>query len=492
MKRFLPQVKNWRDIVLIIYTWLVLMCYAFAYIDFTSYEPRKRLYFITVAEIIFIAALYFCPKILRWAESLTLKHEQSGKKIFVRTWLIIFSAFLAMYIIFYPGGFNPDSIDQYGQAIGATNFNDWHPVLHTLFAFVIPLKISGGWIGSIALFQIIIFSLALAYMFSAVIEFSNKIFTRSFLIYMLVSPGILGISLCVYKDAEFSVMAMLSMTFAAKIYFTGGQWLNKPQNIIVFIIVLTLTTIFRHNAILFTFPLLIAVMLFSGRRKNIFMLVSFFLLIFLIRGPLYSFLNVEAPGYRKYESLGASMSIITTAAKETPEFLDDDIVIFARELTRDKVEEAGYIKMLGMVVRCFKQSPLVSLRTFCELIGRSFGIAGAYYVGSVPYIAENDYGIKFGGIYSLERVFYAYTYGSMMTLKHIFWHTGVINLVIIILLLAKCHDFKKFCLVSPVLIYNLGTTILSRSNEFRFFAYSFLILPLIIIILMTKNFNERN
>lgn len=499
MKKFIPQVKNWRDLMLIIYAWLILMVYALAYIDFSDYEARKRFYVITVAEVLLIAVIYICPKIMRFAENLSIQPEASSNrtKFFLKTWLIFFAAFLAMYIIFYPGGFSADSIGQYSQALKLENYNDWHPVLHTLFAFTLPLRLSGGWIGSIVLFQIFVFSLAMAFMLLTVYDFSNKVYTRAVMLYMLLSPAVLGISICMYKDTSFAVTAMLAMTFAARVHFTNGKFLNSAKNTICFVAVLVLTTIFRHNAILFTFPLLIAVMLYAGTKQKVLMLVLFLALIFLIRGPLYSSLNVEAPGYRKYETLGAAMSIITTAAEETPEVLDSDIVEFASEMTPDKVEEAGYAKMLGMVWRCLKQSPFVTLKVFCLYEGRAMGIAGVFSEGTAPYIVENNYGVEFRGLYALSRLFYFYSYGSMMTLKHIFWHPGIISLAVIILILAKLtQDFRRLCLVMPVLIYNYGTMILSRSNEFRFYAYGFLVMPLIMIIALryndSKNFNEGN
>ena len=497
--RFISYLKDWRNLILVIYLWFVLMAYAIVYIDFSSFEARKRFYIVTVAEVILIALLYICPKIMRFAERIFIMPDKdtlsSGDKFkfFVRTWLIFFAAFFVIYIIFYPGGFSGDSIWQYGQAKGLTHYNDWHPVLHTLFAFTLPLKLSGGWVGSVALFQIIIFSGALAYMFSTILEYSSKKYTRIVLIYTLVSPATLGISVCMYKDTSFAAMAVIAMTMAIRIYFTNGKWLNDTKHMILFVIILTVATIFRHNAILFTLPLLLAVIFFAQRWRKIFMPVLFLALLFMIKWPLYSYLNVEAPGYRQFETLGVPLEIINTAARETPERLDPDILDFAKKYNSDYVEETGYAKILNMAFRCLKQSPFVSIKAFADVTDLVYGISGVFVGGCVPYIRDNSYGIQDNGIYFLERLFYFYSYGSMMTMKHIFWHLGVLHLVIIILVLAKLSfKDKRILFILPMFMYNFGTMLLLKINDFRFFYYSLPVMPLIIMLILLQGRRDKS
>lgn len=128
MKKFLPPIRSWKDIALAAYLWLVLMAYAVVYINFSSFEARKRLYIISVAEVILLVLLYVCPKIMRMAEQFTIdsasKCTTERLRYFLKVWLLFFAAFFVIYIIFYPGGFSADSTDQYAQAAGINHYND--------------------------------------------------------------------------------------------------------------------------------------------------------------------------------------------------------------------------------------------------------------------------------------------------------------------------------------------------------------------------------
>ena len=54
-----------------------------------------------------------------------------------RAWWTLFIALAAcqsvVLWIMWPGGFPADAIDQLSQVVGVSGFNDWHPVIHTLF-----------------------------------------------------------------------------------------------------------------------------------------------------------------------------------------------------------------------------------------------------------------------------------------------------------------------------------------------------------------------
>ncbi len=141
-----------------------------------------------------------------------------------------------------------------------------------------------------------------------------------------------------------------------------------------------------------------------------------------------------------------------------------------------------------MAFRCLKKSTWVSVKTIADITDLVYGISGVFIGGCMPYIVENSWGITDKGIYFLERLFYAYGYGSMMLLKHVFWHLGIVNIIIIILVLAKLSlkklsDLKILCLVLPVFVYNYGTMLLLKINDFRFFYYTWPVLPLVILML---------
>ena len=470
-------------------------------------------YIISISEVISLLLLYICPKLLKFAEGLTIHNDPEGKitrKFFVESLLISFAVFFSMYIIYYPGAFSPDSISQYTQAAGFVNYSDWHPALHTLFAFTLPLKVTGGWIGSIVLFQIIIFSLALAYMAYTLAEFGNIKYARLFLLYILINPATLGISIYPWKDVSFSVFAMLAMTFAVRVYFSGGEWLNSAKHVIIFVLIISAATIFRHNAILFTLPLLIAVMLYVSSWKKKFLLAAGFLLvIFVIKIPVYSSLGVESPKKRITETTGVLLTIMSNAVKETPNNLKSDVKEFVysiapeeilrkyyvtgnfnsikwRGISSDVIEQAGYAKIIYMAFRSLIESPLASLKGFFTLTDMVYSIAGPVDWDIIPGISGNKYEIKDSGINIMQKIFWLYVKITVLLLKHVFWHIGILTLIMFILTLAKVRDVKKLFLVIPLFTHNFGTMLLLSAHDFRFFYCTYLIAPIIYLVLLVK------
>ena len=565
MKKFTSYLKGWRGVSLIIYMWLILMAWAVVYVDVMSVEMRKRFYIVSVAETILLALIYICPRLLRFAEKINIAHENESSRssIFLRTWLITLGVFLLMYLIFYPGGFSDDNINQYAQAMGYKNYNDWHPVIHTLLMFTLPLKITGGWTGSINLFQLIMFSLGLAYMACVMSEYANKKYSKFFIWYIMLNPATLSLAITPQKDTMFALTCMLLLCFGTRIYFTHGQWIQNTFHTAIFIIILTLCTLFRHNAVLFTLPLLFAVSLCMNKRRALVILICFVCLFWAVKYPLYERLNVERPGRRQVEMLGLPMSVIGNAVKETPERIDSDIKEFAysvapkivwddifnifigfisveyatgripeseREKFRDfdgvnleAIESMGWRNVLNMAVRCFRVSAWHSLRAVLAPTSIVYGIAGPPVGRIIPVVKPNDYGLannnffrlnalaelmekilpfndsvtgnyymNDGGGFSLQSLFILCEYAVMVLFRHIFWCIGVLNLAMIIFVLAKLdfsklNDWKKLCFTLPLFCYNFGTMLLLKSNDFRYFYYSYLVFPLMLLMLIKSD-----
>jgi len=513
MKRFLSYVMGWRGIALITYMWMILLAWVIVYIN-----THSKTYLVYLAGVMLFVSLYVCPKILRRAESLSLKTESESftgnekRKFFFMLLLASFGIFFAMYITFYPGGFSPDSLDQYAQAVGIKKYNDWHPAIHTLFSFTLPLKISGGWLGSIVLFQIVLASLSLSYMALTLAEYGSRKYAALFLAYILVNPVTLGILMYPWKDVAFAVSAMLSMTFALRVYFSGGKFL-RPANIFLFIVFISSATLFRHNAVLFTFPLLLAVLFYAGKKQKAVIVTGCCVFVLAVKFILYPYLGVEKPGYRIVETTCAPMTVIANAVYEAPEKLDSDIQSFIYEvapkekwqelyavgsynnvkwngINKNAIEEAGYAKILGMTLRCLKKAPLESLRGFAALTDMVYGICGSVDWVLLPYVHENDYGMEAGGISILQRVFFFGMNVTRVFLKHLFWHIGVMLLIIIIFILAK-SDWRKFFLSVPILAYDFGTMLFLGGNDFRFFWCTYLVFPLVLLVLLRDKGEAR-
>lgn len=492
VRKSLQYIKGWRGVALISYMWLILMAYVIVYVDISSYEARRRLYIVSIAEVILLALIYICPRLLRLAERLRIVHqdntfpENCRRRFFLKTWLITFTVLFIMYLVFYPGGFTPDNVSQYAQASGIIGYDDWHPVLHTLIFYTLPLKLSGGWTGSIVLFQILVFSSAFAYVLCILADYGNVIYAKLVMIYTLISPASLGFLLFPLKDSAMAMTCMLLMAFTVRIYFSGGAWLDDVRHVALFGVILSAATLFRHNAVLFTLPLLLVIMYYTRGLRRALLPVIFVVLLLIVKIPLYSWLNVQKPGYRQFEMLGIPIAVISEAAEKAPDMLDKDILDFADDLTKDKVEETGYASILEMSYRCMKSAPMICIKRVLDVTDMVYGVAGIFIGGNVPYIRDNPYGLEIKGIPFLQRIFWYYSYGSVVTMKHIFWHLGVLHLAVIVMLLAK-FTLRKLFIVLPMFMYNFGTMLLLKIDDFRFFYYSLLIAPLLILILLRED-----
>ena len=368
-----------------------------------------------------------------------------------------------------------------------------------------------------------IFSLAFAYMLLTLAEYGNRKYSRYIHIYTLINPVTI-IVLFPTKDVLFAVFAMLSFTCSVRIYFTDGEWLKNLKNSCMLIIFLTFTTIFRHNAILFTLPLVLAILLYAGRKQKFFVIAGCCAVVFVIRGVLYPYLGVEKPKYRVIETTGLPMTIIANAVYEAPEKLDKDIIDFFSKaapkgnwkndysmmhayssikhtnIDFEFIEESGPAKILGIAFRCLIQAPFASLRGFAALTDLVYGIFGVVQTNTIGWAQtspqtnthENNYGIEDEGIKPLELVLIYYNLASRVIFKQIFWHVGVFLLLTLIFMLAKLSfksklDIKRLCLVLPIFAYDFGTMFFLTTSDFRFFWCTYLVIPLVLLLLLRED-----
>lgn len=507
--------------------WLILYCVLISIPHFyLSYYEKG---FINVnVEFLFVAVI-LAPFVLRTLGKLRLpvqKTEQKRLSTILWSSIFFFIPFIMlffMYLVYYPGAFSPDSINQYQQAL-TNSYNDWHPVLHTLIAFKIPLFLTGGWIGSIVLFQIIAFCGVLSYALTSLRRFAGLPFAVVTLCYFLLHPQIRNILMYPWKDCAFAIGALLLVAFALQIFFSDGEWLRSVPHCIVWLVATVSTTIMRHNGILFTLPMCIAVLFCCPKLwKRICILCGAVLALTLfIRIPLYSLLSVQSPNHRVGETFGLPMTVISETVASCPDALPDETLDFAyslvpKEVWENKyvsgsynsvkflnefdstpVEQAGPIGILKTVFSCFRSAPGTALYGLLKLTEPVYSVEGELYRYESPVLTENSYGIVQSGNARLQWLNNLLTSVEVHSLPHLFVHLGVMHLLLIVAVFAKCRlnrypDWKKILLVLPLFCYNYGTMLLlSGSGDCsRFFFYTYLLVPFLLAVLYRQtNDNE--
>ncbi len=517
LKRFWDYLDGVYGLLLILYCSLV----------FGTQAVLANESFTDILRGIFLAVFFsvlLCPLLLRWVKKLrSLPDGQQAANGKDRIWkaaffLIPLLVMLVYFAAYYPGGFATDVVNQYGQAVKG-QYDNWHPVIHTLFAHKLPLTVSGGWIGSVVLFQIVLLSLAIGYALCSLLRYTSRKVVLIVLAFFVLNPqtGIMG--MFPFKDFSFAIGTLLLMTFALHTVFTKGAWLRNAWHMTAFILVLTAVTLFRHNAILFTVPLLFALLWYAEKKRILIICLATIVLVAAVNYPLYSALKVAKADQRQTEVLGLPMSVIGAVVVNRPEALDAETLEFAYrvaprevwvdgyidgynyvkwqpETDNDVIEEYGAVRVVKMMLKSMAASPVTALKGLIGVTCPVYSLSYFYHLNGA-WVIENPYGISQQGIGALQHLLYQYSELCSVIAPHLFYSLGALHLVLILAVLGRCrfkrrNELKKMCLALPVLVYNFGTALLMTGAEdaCRFFYYTYLVTPLLLILYFRKKEEE--
>ncbi len=529
IKKVITYIGGLNGVLCILYTSLILSSYAFVSKlilpdDIAMLITGFRMaLFVRSVGIIVVGAILVCPLILRKVKTLSMNQDEKtyDKKWFLYLFVIIFLVMFLHYLAYYPGGFSQDTITQYQQAI-SNQYSDWHPVFQTLFAIKLPLVLMGGWIGSIVLWQILLFSLTLAYGIYQLLQYTNKTFAIGSLLFILLNPTTTNVLMFPWKDTSFLIGTFLLTIFAMQIFFTKGAWCEKKSHLIFLILTISFTTLFRHNAILFTLTYILAVLFSLPKKKVAVLSVAVLAIVLGVKYPLYHALKVEKPENRQVETLGLPMTVIGATAKydfdsldeETKEFVlkvapkevweeayvygSFNLVKYREETNVQVIEEYGTKKVLSMMKKCFQASPISAMMGFIRATDGVYSVSENYLYAVIPNVEENDVGIEQGGIGFLQTINYYGTAFMAVMFPHVFTFVGTIHLAFVVIILAKYklnrwEDWKKIFYVLPIFAYNFGSMLfLSHYGDvYRYFCYTFLLVPMLLGILLV-NCKERS
>ena len=502
---------------------LFLLCVVYIYFSscvslvYNTFDRAFKLVMIPVLLPLIVLALigldFFATQIFNIKEEASYK-SKTRKQLFLT--FIVFSVvcFIVLFLDYlanFPGGFSQDSIIQYSQVVNGT-YNDWHPVIHTLIFFGFPYSLSSD-ANLIVLFQIILFSVSLGYIGMTVFDVSNPFIALIVFSMVVLNPNTLNICMYPWKDVMFAMVSALSYAVIVRRIIKKED--IRISEIIILSILFSLSILFRHNGILFTAPLILCLFLFFNYRKVILTVLLTFICLFAIKGPLYSSLNVEKPGQRLTETMGLPLTIIGECITNNPDALDDEIKEFAYEIA-DKdfcetyydssfnsvkfsgadtsiVEKTPVLKIISMALKCFVEAPRQAIDATLRLTGMVFAFIGNGSRIHRPEIVSNSLGIN-----PIKTSYSDLANRIIEIIRNIgvvfnisFNYIGFTIMVIIVSLYLFCDlrnksDLKYILLSLPILIYDFGTMILLTGYEWRFFYISFLVYPLVVLLLWRK------
>ena len=212
-------------------------------------------------------------------------------------WLLYTLPMIAVWGIyllsFWPGMMSPDSNNQWAQAVSG-QFNDAHPVFHTLLLWVL-MRI---WYSpaSVVIFQIITLSLTTAWGISIIEEQGlPRWATWSIALLFSLAPMNGNMVVILWKDIPYSTSLFLFSLLILKVALTKGAWLNGKLSWVWLGLVSICVAGFRHNGL--PIPIIMLPVLIIAYRKYwkpLLKCIAFFLIIFsLYRYPVMDLLHAE-------------------------------------------------------------------------------------------------------------------------------------------------------------------------------------------------------
>ncbi|MBR1798065.1 MAG: hypothetical protein IJ757_08695 [Clostridiales bacterium] len=498
--------KNINTLLLTLYISLIWISYT--YLNFYS----QKFFWVIVLEIILVSAIvsYIAILAIKDKDLKQTSPKHIGKRITV---LAVVAAVSLAYVLYryytyYPGGFSGDSDIQYLQAMDVNPYNDWHPAWHTFVFFRLPLLVTGER-SFIVLLQMIYFAFTLGYMGMVIYKHTNIQAVILTTAYILLNPYTGNIIIYPWKDVGFAIACCLAATMTFEIYMSRewGSW----WRMMLLGLVLANATLFRHNGILFTAALLVALFFFLSKKQAIIMTVTFVLFLVIVKGPVYGLLGVEKPEQRTIETMGLPITIIGNVAREAPDKLDGETAEFIYSIAprecwenqyvigdfnsvkflyadRGAAEVYGKKKIVMMALRCFRYAPAEAWKGAIALTDTVYGLdyyqsdADPYYT-VLPYDREVDA--------DREALINSHNGAFIFSIFKYSGSVGMAMLLTLMVILAKSdlssfRDWKRLFLGLPIFVHNFGTMLLLSGPDVRFFFLTYLVCPLIIVMMLLR------
>lgn len=164
-------------------------------------------------------------------------------------------------LAYYPAKMTFDSYFQWAMAHGVRHYNEWHPMLHTLWIEA-STKIYNS-PSSYIFSQIIVSSLIVGYAIYTLVKFGMpKWLGICISIGYAMYPVALIYSATLWKDIPFASFILLFITLLLQILKSEGKWLRSWWHISLFIIVSFITINLRNNGVIIVVVTLLLLIIF--------------------------------------------------------------------------------------------------------------------------------------------------------------------------------------------------------------------------------------
>ena len=504
--------KNRRFIALIILAAYLSTLFIFTgLVTETKQTLGFNLYLVILGVTIATIAVIFVPRYISFQMRLS-EHSACA------SWIVGIAVALATFVIYFiyqrgyfPGGLTPDSYLQYKMAMGDEPLNNWHPALHTLIIYKLPLMF-GRRLGMIIMLQVFYFSLAVGYTAYALYRGGIPApFICLYGLYIWTNPFLSTYLMYSWKDLSLMICGLVVCGQYIRIVTTKGQWLNPWINRIFFALMLVICAYMRHNAILYVLPIVIIVLVMSRRREcsirlSVLILIALFYLVVRL---LYAGLHVEKADNLIIETIGTPITVWGNVMKNCPEVLPEDTrsvmyeladasawetiyipgsfeeLRYSGEFRNDIADKMTYPDVFRYTWQCFTLAPEESWSALAKVTASAWSTYAEERPVEVDiwgnrYEIEPAPGLVGQEIDNQIRVFF-----SIAPSRIIY---GSIGTFLLIMLTVACLAFPRYpaCMlhIIPIFAYCFGTCPLLAGNYYRFFLIAIPIwIPVILLCL---------
>ncbi|MGN0367701.1 MAG: DUF6020 family protein [Wujia sp.] len=493
-------------VLLWIYVWFVL--------TMQSISVNVELYGIVIFFLFLASGLISYVCIDRLGNYLPKICEDGKRDGSYRIWILVSSITFLIFECYlagqYPGGMSQDNLSQYAQALGESPYSNWHPVLHTLLFFTLPVKLGRGY-GCILFLQILWFSLAFGYLVKVLYQNQcNRFLMALFCGYIWFNPYLATYLVYPWKDIAQMIFAMPLFGYYIQIIRSKGAWLLKKKNIFALTLMAVLCMYMRHNAVLFVAPLLILIMFYGIKNRKLRLVIpAVFVVGYVLVRLLYAGMDLEAVDRRTLETVGLPANVWCNVMKKNPDALPEETLavmdqIATRENFKKKytpgdfnrlkwsnyidtsvIDEMSYGEILHYTYQCFKYAPKESWEAVAKLTDMVWAIDGKDEPVEIT-IKDNDWNVHAKpNRYAKQLTDVIVGLFSSGFGRILFGSIGCMMLTMLVITAIMIAKGRYACLhVIPLFVYNFGTMLLLSGPDYRYFLFNIVLwIPTIFLML---------
>ena len=455
-------------------------------------------------------------------------NTQKEGKIFNKTiksffiiWAIIFIAWLPYFLTYYPGLTTSDSMAEIYQAIGRNSLSNHHPVLHIL---LISICIGLGnlikdYNLGVAIYSIVqmlilssIFSFSIYYMSKRNAPRNIQIIT---LIFYALYPINALFSIIMWKDVLFAGIMLLFTISITEMCSNTERFLKSKYLNALFIITILLVILFRNNG-LYVVALLLPFLLIAYKKywkKILLIFVISILTTSIIKGPIFSLLNIEEGQVR--EALSVPMQQLARVEKYKSDSLTkneqnlihkyiqtDEIGTIYNPVISDPIknhfnsqnfsENKG--EFISLWVGLFFKYPVEYIESFlCNSYGYWYPEASHWVANRT--VENNDIGIQNSPKFPTEFIQRIDSLIEKRDLPIIsmFFSIGFAFWIIVVFFMYSIYTkkYKQLLAYIPILILWLTTLASPVFCEYRYVYSMFTCIPILVFGTLSLDFKNK-